>query len=321
MKPCKTCDLIFFGTSRFLHIGLGGKMRLVCKRLWLETLIYSIAPEHCFSVLQVHSWQFQVSGCLILFLHTHARQLKLFAHRWHLQLNRPQSYATEKIRQRSSRRHVFAMGHTRSDSALSTWKDLGYMILHGFTCIQCTSHNIFRINKSTKTFGRQFMTLQACGAIFVFPCVSSLPFMLSKVVKHYHTQSTYIKVSHGSQLYQPSDSLRSGMAATNFLADCKHLRGDSKVMLRSIGNHPSSPQGTLCRCRRKILNSKSTNPVSGPKWSTSITRWSKSASAVFLVQTCLLQCLSPSWTWTLWTAKHRSCKHRWYSIRCLCLIY
>ena len=47
-------------------------------------------------VLQVHSWQFQVSGCLILFLQTHARQLKLFAHWWQNQLNRPQAYATEK---------------------------------------------------------------------------------------------------------------------------------------------------------------------------------------------------------------------------------
>lgn len=62
----------------------------------LETLIYSITPQHCFNVLQVHFWQFQVSGCLILFLQTHARQLKLFAHWWQNQLNRPQAYATEK---------------------------------------------------------------------------------------------------------------------------------------------------------------------------------------------------------------------------------
>ena len=53
MKPCKTCDLIFFGTSRCLHVGLG-KMRLVCKKLWLETLIYSITPQHCFNVLKFY---------------------------------------------------------------------------------------------------------------------------------------------------------------------------------------------------------------------------------------------------------------------------
>ena len=223
------------------------------------------------------------------------------------------------------------MGHTRSDSALSTWKDLGYMILHGFTCLQlqCTSHNWcnptehlltidkhkFRINTYQDLWEA---ILQAYGAMFVFPCVSCLQFMRSKGGQTYQSFPRFPTL-----LYQPSDAWRIGMAATNFLADCKHL---SRLEHRTVNRKSPlklSRNFVPLSCRTMRTPSQPTQSLhrSEVRQSPGDLNQPPQSFLSANMQTFLaLQCLSPSWTWTLWKAKYGSCKHGWYSICCLCRI-